>query len=339
MHAMPVGIDIAKSVLQIHYIDADTGEIVNKALKRAVFLEYFSNRSPCLIGMEACGGAQHWARALTRLGHTVKLMLARFVKAFNIGNKNDAADARAIWLAVQQPSKSVAVKSEAQQAVLALHRMRQQLVKFRVAQSNNLRGLLTEYGEVMGKGRAALNAAFPVVLARLVDRLPAVLIDTLRDQWSGLTELDKRISEIERRLGQWMKQDAAVKAIAEIPGVGLLTATAAVATLGDANTFRSGREFAAWIGLVPRQTGSGGKVALHGISKRGDTYLRTLLVHGARSVLRLQKDPLSWTEQLRGRRPLNVAIMAQANKTARTIWAILAHGTKYERAHISTRPA
>lgn len=136
-----------------------------------------------------------------------------------------------------------------------------------------------------------------MVLARLVDRLPAVLIDTLRDQWSGLTELDKRISEIERRLGQWMKQNDAVKAIAEIPGVGLLTATAAVATLGDANTFRSGREFAAWIGLVPRQTGSGGKVALLGISKRGDTYLRTLLVHGARSVLRLQKDPQSWTEK------------------------------------------
>jgi transposase len=178
-----------------------------------------------------------------------------------------------------------------------------------------------------------------VVLARLVDRLPAVLIDTLRDQWSGLTELDKRISEIERRLGQWMKQNDAVKAIAEIPGVGLLTATAAVATLGDANTFRSGREFAAWIGLVPRLTGSGGKVALLGISKRGDTYLRTLLVHGARSVLRLQKDPQSWTEKLRGRRPLNVAIVAHANKTDRTIWAILAHGTKYEQGHISTRPA
>ena len=136
-----------------------------------------------------------------------------------------------------------------------------------------------------------------------------------------------------------MKQDSAVKAIAEIPGVGLLTATAAVATLGDANAFRSGREFAAWIGLVPRQTGSGGKVSLHGISKRGDTHLRTLLVHGARSVLRLQKEPQSWTEQLRSGRPLNVAIVAQANKTARTIWAILAHDTKYEKAHISTRPA
>jgi transposase len=339
MQAVPVGVDIAKNVFQIHYVDSDTGEIVNKPLKRAKFLEYFSNRAPCMIGMEACGGAQHWARALTRMGHLVKVMPARFVKAFNIGNKNDAADARAIWFAVQQPCKAIAVKTEAQQAVLALHRMRQQLVKFRTMQMNNLRGLLTEYGEVMGKGRASLNEAMPLVLARLVDRVPAVLIDTLRDQWNGLTDLDKRIAEIERRLRQWLQEDRAVKSIAAIPGVGVLTATAAVATMGNASAFRSGREFAAWIGLVPRQTGSGGKVAMLGISKRGDTYLRTLLVHGARSVLRLRKDPETWVEQLRERRPLNVAIVAQANKTARTIWAMLAHGTVYEPRHLSTRPA
>lgn len=223
--------------------------------------------------------------------------------------------------------------------MLSLHRMRQQLVKFRTAQVNNLRGLLTEYGEVMGAGRASLNRSIPGVLARLVDRLPAVMIDTLREQWMNLTELDKRIREIEHRLAQWMKQEPAVKAIAEIPGVGLLTATAAVATMGNASVFRSGREFAAWIGLVPRQTGSGGKVTLHGISKRGDTYLRTLLVHGARSVLRVKKDPDAWCERLQSRRPLNVAIVAQANKTARTIWAILARGVEYERDHISVRPA
>ena len=229
MQAVPVGVDIAKNVFQIHYVDSDTGEIVNKPLKRAKFLEYFSNRAPCMIGMEACGGAQHWARALTRMGHLVKVMPARFVKAFNIGNKNDAADARAIWFAVQQPCKAIAVKTEAQQAVLALHRMRQQLVKFRTMQMNNLRELLTEYGEVMGKGRASLNEAMPLVLARLVDRVPAVLIDTLREQWNGLTDLDKRIAEIERRLRQWLQEDRAVKSIAAIPGVGVLTATAAVA--------------------------------------------------------------------------------------------------------------
>ncbi|KVE75330.1 transposase, partial [Burkholderia cepacia] len=283
MKQMTVGADIAKNVMQLHYIDAETGEIVNKPVKRAVFLEHFANRAPCLIGMEACGGSQYWARKLTAMGHEVKLMPGKFVKAFVMGNKNDAVDAKAIWLAVQHAERSVAVKTEAQQAVLGLHRMREQLVKFRTMQINGLRGLLTEYGEVMGKGRAALDKAIPTVLERLVDRLPAILIDTLREQWSGLAELDKQIAGIERRLQMWMREDKACKAIAAIPGVGLLTATAAVATMGDAKTFRSGREFAAWIGLVPKQTGSGGKVQLLGISKRGDTYLRKLLIHGARA--------------------------------------------------------
>ena len=264
MQFMPVGIDIAKNVFQVHYVDAETGEIVNKPIKRAKFLEYFANRAPCLIGMEACGGAQHWARALIRMGHQVRLIPAEFAKAFNIRNKNDAADARAIWLAVQQPGRPVAVKTEAQQAVLALHRMRQQLVKFRTMQTNSLRGLLTEYGEVMGKGQTALDKAIPGVLERLVDRLPTILINTLREQRNGLVELDKQITQIERRLQTWMKEDKACKTIAAIPGVGLLTATAAVATMGAAKTFRSGREFAAWIGLVPAQTGSGGKASCWG---------------------------------------------------------------------------
>jgi len=339
MKLTPVGIDIAKAVFQVHYVDGETGEIVNKPIKRAKFLEYFANRAPCLIGMEACGGAQHWARALTRMGHQVRLIPAEFAKAFNIRNKNDAADARAIWLAVQQSGRPVAVKTEAQQAVLALHRMRQQLVKFRTMQINSLRGLLTEYGEVMGKNRSALDKAIPVVLARVAERLPAVLIDTLREQWNGLTKLDEQIAEIERRLRQWMKEDQAVNAITAIPGVGVLTATAAVATMGDAKAFRSGREFAAWIGLVPKQTGSGGKVNLLGISKRGDTYLRTLLIHGARSVLHHAKEPGPWIEQISKRRPVNVVSVALANKMARMIWAILAHDRKYQQGYVSVKPA
>jgi transposase len=215
--------------------------------------------------MEACGGSQHRARKLTAIGHQVKLMPAKFVKAFVMGNKNDAADARAIWMAAQQPGKSVAVKTETQQAVLGLHR--EQLVKFRTMQINSLRGLLTEYGEVMGNGRAALDKAVSDVLERLVGRLPTILIDTLREQWNGLTNLDKQLAEIERRLQASLKENKACRAIAAIPGVGLLTATAVIATMGDAKTFRSGREFAAWIGLVPRQTGSGGKVQLLGISE------------------------------------------------------------------------
>jgi len=339
MNLTPVGIDIAKSVFQLHYVDAETGEIVNRPIKRARFLEHFANRAPCLIGIEACGGAQHWARELIKMGHQVKLMPAEFAKAFNIRNKNDAADARAVWLAVQQPSKAVAIKTEAQQAVLALHRMRQQLVKFRTMQINSLRGLLTEYGEVMGRGRAALDKAIPAVLARISDRLPMVLIDTLREQWDGLTKLDEQIAVIERRLRQWMLEDKAVKAITAIPGVGVLTATAAVATMGDAKSFRSGREFAAWVGLVPKQTGSGGKVTLLGISKRGDTYLRTLLIHGARSVLHHVKEPGPWVEQISKRRPPNVVIAALANKMARTIWAILAHDRPYQKGYVSAKPA
>jgi transposase len=332
-----VGVDLAKNVIQLHYIDAETGEIVNKPVKRAAFLQHFANRAPCLIGMEACGGSQHWARKLVAMGHQVKLMPGKFVKAFVMGNKNDAADARAIWMAVQQSGKSIAVKTETQQAVLGLHRMREQLVRFRTMQINGLRGLLTEYGEVMGKGRAALDKAIPGVLERLVDRLPAILIDTLREQWNGLAELDAQIAGLERRLRAWMKEDSASKAIAAIPGVGLLTATAAVATMGEARTFRSGREFAAWIGLVPRQTGSGGKVHLHGISKRGDVYLRKLLIHGARTVVCLAKAPGPWVEQIKKRRPLNVAIVAQANRMARTIWAILAHGRPYDKDYVSVK--
>ncbi|RQS42157.1 IS110 family transposase [Burkholderia sp. Bp8986] len=339
MKLTPVGVDIAKNVIQVHWVDPDTGEIVNKAIKRGRFLEYFVNRSPCLVGMEACGGSQHWARCLIRMGHDVKLMPAKFVKAFNIGNKNDAADARAIWLAVQQPIKAVAIKTEAQQAVLGLHRMRQQLVKFRTMQMNSLRGLLTEYGEVMAKSRAALDKGTPDILARLAQRLPTMLIDSLREQWNGLTKLDEQIAGIERRLRDWMKHDQACKAIAEIPGVGLLTATAAVATMGDPASFRSGREFAAWLGLVPAQTGSGGKVQLLGISKRGDTYLRTLLVHGARSVLLHAKERGTWIEQIGKRRPKNVVIVALANKMARTIWAMLAHGRPYQKEYHSTRVA
>jgi len=339
MKLTPVGIDIAKMVFQVHYVDEETGEIVNKPVKRAVFLEHFANRPSCLVGMEACGGAHHWARKLLKMGHQVKLMPGEFVKAFNIRNKNDAADARAIWLAVQQPSKAVAVKTEMQQAMLALHRMREQLVKFRTMQINGLRGLLTEYGEVTAKGRASLDKAIPEILARVAERLPAVLIDTLREQWNGLTNLDGQIAAIERRMREWKKDDRAVKAISEIPGVGLLTATATVAMMGDAKAFRSGREFAAWAGLVPKQTGSGGKVNLHGISKRGDRYLRTLLIHGARSVLINAKDPGSWVEQMKQRRHPNVVTVALANRIARTIWAVLAHDRPYQKGYVSAKPA
>ena len=326
-----VGVDIAKRVFQLHWVEAETGELVGRRLTRAKFLDHFANRAPCLVGMEACGGAQHWARRLLALGHKVRLLPAKMVRPFVSGNKDDAHDARAIWTAVQQPGvKTVAVKSEEQQGILALHRMRQQLVKFRTAQINCLRGLLAEYGEVMPRGRAGMRRDIASALERVSQRLPAMVVETLREQWVRVTDLDGEIDRIERRLAVWHRQNLASRRIAAIPGVGVLSATAAVATMGDPAAFRSGREFAAWLGLVPRHTGTGGRVRMLGISKRGDTYLRTLLIHGARSALVHAKLPSAWQLRLVRRRPSNVVVVALANKMARTIWAVLAHDRAYE---------
>ena len=331
-----VGVDIAKRVFQLHWVDVETGEITERRLTRSKFLEHFANRAPCLVGMEACGGAQHWARRLQELGHEVRLLPAKMVRPFVGGNKNDAHDARGIWTAVQQPGvKTVAVKSEEQQAVLALHRMRQQLVKFRTAQINGLRGLLAEYGEVMPRGRAGMKRDMAGALERVSERLPMLVVETLRDQWARVAELDTEIGTIEQRLDVWHRQNAASQRIAAIPGVGLLGATAAVATMGDPGAFRSGREFAAWLGLVPRHSGTGGRVRMLGISKRGDTYLRTLLIHGARAMLARGKAPSGWQLELAKRRPPNVVAVAMAHKTARTIWALLAHDREYEPNFVS----
>lgn len=220
-----VGVDIAKRVFQLHSVDMQTGEILSVQLKRDKFLAYFANRQSCLIGMEACGGAQHWARQLRLMGHEVRLLAGKSVKAFVTGNKNDRHDARAIWTAVQQPHvKSVAIKTEEQQAILALHRMRSQLVKFRTAQINGLRGLLTEYGEVMPQGKAAMRREIVEVLGKLAERLPALVIETLREQWARIGKLDEEIEAIEQRIQWWLRQTEACKRIEAIPGVGPLTA-------------------------------------------------------------------------------------------------------------------
>lgn len=334
-----VGVDIAKNVFQLHWVSPESNKIQRLKLTRSKFLLHFSNQGSCLVAMEACSGAHHWARELTKLGHQVKLLATRVVKPFVTGNKNDAADAQAIWTAVQQPGiKTVAVKSEQQPVILALHRVRQQLLKIRTMQSNALRGLLAEYGEVMPVGMAKLRQEINQVLTTLADRLPALVIDTLREQWGRVEELDNQIMEIEQRLGIYFKETKACQTLADIPGVGLLTATAAVATMGSAKHFKSGREFAAWLGLVPRQTGSGGKIKLLGISKRGDTYLRTLLIHGARSILVNCKNPLGWLQRLSQRKTHNVVVVALANKIARIIWALLAYGRVYQVGHVSTSP-
>ena len=244
--------------------------------------------------MEACGGSQHWARELTKQGHKVRLLQARFVKAFVMGNKNDVMDARAIWMAVQQPGKEIAVKTEEQQSVLVLHRSRRQLVKFRTMQINSLHGTLLEFGETIHKGRAAMEREFPEALERMKERLPPYLITVLEDQYNRLSELDSLIDDIEKQLTSVARQNETCKRLLGIPGIGPLIATAAVATMGEASAFKSGREFAAYVGLVPKQTGSGGKIRLLGISKRGDTYLRTLFIHGARAAALLTREPSPW---------------------------------------------
>ncbi|EJX0512316.1 IS110 family transposase, partial [Salmonella enterica] len=243
-----------------------------------------------------------------------------------------------IWMAVQQPGKEIAVKTEEQQSVLVLHRSRRQLVKFRTTQINALHGTLLEFGETLHKGRAALNRELPAALERMKTRLPPYLITVLEDQYNRLSELDSLIDGIEKQLISVARQNETCKRLMEIPGVGPLIATTAAATMGEASAFKSGREFAAYVGLVPKQTGSGGKVRLPGISKRGDTCLRTLFIHGARAAALLAKESGPWITELKKRRPTSVAIVAMANKLARTVWAITAHDRKYDTEYVSIRP-
>ncbi|MDO8778688.1 MAG: IS110 family transposase [Burkholderiaceae bacterium] len=334
-----VGLDIAKHVFQLHTVDMGTGEIVNLQIKRAKVLEHFVNKPPCLIAIEACGGAQHWARELTAVGHTIRLLHAKIVRPFVSGNKTDATDARAIWLAVQQPGiKFVGIKTAAQQATLTLHRQRELMMKMRTMQTNALRGLLYEFGATFAKGSKALFGEVEQALVDLSAQLPQMVADSLREQVSRIKALSEDMARIEKRLALQLKGDQDMQRVAQIPGVGLLTATAAIATMGQAIAFKSGREFCAWLGLVPKQSGTGGKVRLGGISKRGDTYLRTLLIHGARSVLCHAKQPGPWLEAIKSRRPANVVIVAQAAKMARTIWAVTAKQQDFQRGFQSVRP-
>lgn len=329
-----IGLDIAKTFFQLHTVDPSTGRIECVKLRRGQVLEHFAKRAPALVAMEACGGAHWWARQLNGLGHEVRLLPAQAVRPFVLRNKTDAADARAIWTAVQQPGlHTVAPKTETQQSVLALHRMRAQLLKFRTMQSNAMRGFLLEFGQPIPAGYRALCQQLPAALAALDGKVPAMLLDSLREQWARVQQMDREIALLERRLEAVLRDSPACQAIAQIPGVGLLTATAAVAAIGDAHAFRSARQFAAWLGMVPRQRGTGGQVRQLGLSKQGDKYLRTLLMHGARALIARAKRS-AWVEALLARRAYNVVVGAVANKLARTIWAVLARGKPYRAATV-----
>ncbi len=256
--------------------------MLKKSLKRTKVLPFFANLEPCRIGMEACGGAHYWARQFERFGHTVKLVAPQFVKPYVKTNKNDAADAEAICEAVDRPNmRFVPIKTGEQQAVLALHRARQGFVKARTAQANQIRGLLAEYGIVIPQGIGHIAKQLPAILEDGGNEVPGVFRALLQRLGEPLKTLDRQVDELEAQIQQWHREQAASRKLTAIPGIGPLTASALVATIGDARQFESGRQLAAWLGLVPRQHSSGGKPTLLGIGKRGDVYLRTLLIHGA----------------------------------------------------------
>jgi len=340
MNATTYGLDIAKSVFQMYWVDPASGKIQNRTFTRPQLIEFLSTCAAGKVVLEACGGAHWWARKIQSLGHAATLIHPGYVRAFVRTNKTDAADARAIWTAAQQPDMPVVpVKTEDQQALLSLHRIREELVDTRTRQSNQLRGLLGEYGLHFPQGRKVFLTSLRLRRDEIDKTVPPFLLYALERQLEGLKQLDEQINLIECDMATWMQSQPAAQTVETIPGIGALTATALVATMGSAQAFRSGRAFAASLGLVPTQSGSGGNVHLGHISKRGDSYLRRLLVHGARVVLTRSKHPPAWAQALQTRRPKNVVVVALANKMARIAWALLAHGRHYDAQYVSRPPA
>lgn len=334
MKLTTIGIDLAKNVFQVHGADDRGRTVLRKQLKRAQMLPFFAKLAPCKIGLEACGSAHYWARKLQALGHTVHLIAPQYVKPFVKRNKNDVADAAAICEAVMRPDMpTVPIKNAEQQAILSVHRARQGFVKARTAQANQIRGLLAEYGFVLPQGIGHIAQRVPAIIEDGENDLPGsfrLLIARLLDH---LKELDRQVGELAAEIQLWHRQNAASQKLAAIPGLGPLGATAIVASIGDARNFKNGRQLAAWLGIVPRQHSTGGKPTLLGISKRGDAYLRTLLIHGARAVIRAAEhkaDADPWLKELLARRNKNVVAVALANRNARTIWALLAHDRQYD---------
>ena len=327
MKITTIGIDLAKEVFQVHGVDVHGKAMLRKQLRRSEMAKFFANLEPCLIGMEACGSSHHWARKLGELGHTVKLMSPQFVKPYVKTNKNDMEDAEAICEAVSRPSmRFVPIKNVEQQAILSVHRARQGFVKARTAQGNQIRGLLSEFGIIIPQGSHSIAKRIPDILEDAENGLPGIMRHLLKRLNDRLRELAHQVEELELQIKLWHKENESSQKLEAIPGIGPITASAIVATVGNATEFKNGRQLAAWLGLVPKQNSSGGKQVLLGISKRGDTYLRTLLIHGARAVIRVvdKKDlPDNWLRKLISRRNKNVAAVALANKNARIVWALL----------------
>jgi len=333
MQTTTIGLDIAKNVFQVHGIDAAEKVVVRKQLRRGQVMKFFASLQPCLVGMEACATAHYWARELTKLGHEVRLMPARDVKAYVKRNKNDAADAEAICEAVRRPTmRFVRAKSAEQQGALMQHRTRDVLIRQRTQVINALRAHLAELGIVAAQGHEGLKQLLKIIADEKDARLPIDARASLIVLAAQIQALHTMIGSIERRLLLQHRANEASQRLESVPGIGTIGASAIAATVTDPNAFRSGRDFAAWIGLVPRQDSTGGKQKLGPISKQGDRYLRRILVVGAHSVLRLARqnpEKYPWLTQLLARRPFKVVAIALANKMARVAWALLARGGTY----------
>ena len=334
MQISTIGLDIAKNVFQVHAIDAAEKVVARKPLRRSQVIAYFKALPPCLVGMEACASAHHWARELTKLGHEVRLMPAKDVKAYVKRNKNDAADAEAICEAVRRPTmRFVRVKSAEQQGHLMQHRTRDLLIRQRTQLINAMRSHLAELGIVAAQGREGLKKLLEFIAAPNDDQLPINARASLMMLAAQLQALQTLIGSIEKRIMAQHRANEASRRLETIPGIGHLGASTIAAVVTDPKAFRTGRDFAAWIGLVPRQNSTGGKQKLGPISKQGDRYLRRILVVGAHSVLRRarqQPEKYPWLTQLLARRPFKVVAVALANKMARIAWALLAKGGTYQ---------
>ena len=327
-----IGLDIAKSAFQVHAIDGSERVVLRRKLRRGQLLEFFGRLAPCVVGMEACGTAHHWARELMALGHEVRLIAPSYVKGYVKRGKNDAVDAAAICEAAGRPSmRFVPVKSAAQQAALTVHRSREMLVKQRTMLINALRSQLAEFGVVSRQGREGVKA----LLAALHEetRLPEVARTALRELAAMIEALGARIASLEKAIVSAVRENPTARRLMTIPGVGPITASAITASVGEPTAFRNGRHFAAWLGLVAKQHSTAGKPRLGRISKMGDRYLRRLLVLGATSRLRLVENgttPLdAWTRRLLEHKPKRLVTVALANKTARILWAVMATNSPY----------
>ena len=330
-----IGLDIAKSVFQVHGVDAHGNVVVRRQLKRRHVLAFFGKLPPCLIGMEACASSHHWSRELRAMGHTVRLMPPAYVKPYVKRQKNDATDAEAICEAVTRPSmRFVPIKTPEQQSCLMLHRTRHLFIRQQTAVINAIRAHLAEFGIVAPVGRKGVEALLNIVADTSDQRVPELARACVAALGAQLRMLKAQILEFDRRIIAWHRSNATSKRLDAIPGVGPALATALVACVADPSAFRSGRDFSAWIGLVPKQRSSGGKDKLGAISKKGDRYLRSLFTAGALAVIRYAKihgtKHRPWLTALLSRRPTKVAAIALANKLARMAWAMMARGDHYK---------